>query len=48
MAEIIALHENPVRYNRINPKKAQKRAVHFHTLYLNNFKMKNSFFNLNK
>lgn len=42
MAEIIALYENPVRYNRFrNPEKAQTRTVHFYTLYLNNFKMKN-------
>lgn len=42
MAEIIALYENPVRYSRFrNPEKAQKRAVHFYSIYLNNFKMKN-------
>ncbi|KAA0128547.1 hypothetical protein FY557_08175 [Chryseobacterium sp. SN22] len=42
MAEIVALYENPVRYNRFrNPEKAQKRAEHFYTLYLNNFKTKN-------
>ncbi|GAA4153205.1 hypothetical protein GCM10022217_08680 [Chryseobacterium ginsenosidimutans] len=37
MGEILALYENPVKYNRNrNPEKAKTRAYHFYNLYLKN------------
>jgi hypothetical protein len=42
MAEILALYENPVKYNRIrNPEKAKARAEYFYNLYLKNLNLKN-------
>lgn len=42
MAEILALSENPGRYNRLrNPEKAQERAEQIYNTYLDNLKMKN-------
>ena len=42
MAEILALYEAPLKYNRSrNPQKAKERTEHFYHVYLNNSKIKN-------